>query len=100
MNRRDLLTALAIGCLLIFVASGAVIAAGKSSGQGTLTEVDEDGTVIIDEKGYLMSSSAVVQNYKGEQTSVRNLPLPSHVYFEYEYRKSGFVIILIKELPK
>ena len=100
MNRRDLFRILVIGCLLVVVASGAVFAAGKGKGHGTLTSLEEDGSVVIDGKGYLVSPSVRVLDSQGNHTLLRNLPLSSYVYFEYEYTRDGFTIILIKEMPK
>lgn len=99
MNRRELFRILAIGCLLVFVASGAVFAAGKGKGNGTLTSLEEDGSVVVDGKGYLLSPSVIVQDSRGERLAVRNLSLPCYIYFEYEYTREGFMIILIKEMP-
>jgi hypothetical protein len=90
----------AIVCLLVFVASGTLCAAGKASATGTFEAVEEDGTVVIDGKGYLLSPSARIENSRKELMSLVNLPPSSRVYFEYEYTRSGFVIILIKEMAK
>ena len=100
MQRRNLLVMTTILSLVILVASGSLFAAGKTSAHGTLTAVEEDGTVIIDNRGYLLSPSARIEDSRKERITLRNLPLPSPVYFEYEFTKSGFVIILIREIAK
>ncbi len=105
MNGRKLIITLAIGFLLVFVASGVVFAAGKDKAVGMLTSIEKDGTVIIqDEKGqlngYLLSPSVAVQEYDGKRKALRNLELPCKVYIEYEYTTAGFMITLIREVAE
>lgn len=85
----------------IFLVNGEVIAAGKVvKDKGTLTSVENDGTVIIDEKGYKIDPSAKIIDKKGKRAALYNLSLPTKVYFEYEYSKNGFVIKEIEEFPE
>jgi hypothetical protein len=103
MNRRNCIIMLAIGCLLVLLASGAVFAADKIKAGGILTSVEDDGTVIVKDmkgqsNGYLLSPSVIVQDYQGRYISLRDIPLPYNVYFEYEYAPKGFMITLIKEV--
>lgn len=99
MNKRDLFRMLLTGCLILLVASGAVFAAGKVKAAGLLTSVEDDGTIIIiDRIGYMVSPSVTVQDNRGSRISLRDISLPHHVYFEYEYAPKGFRIILIKEV--
>lgn len=87
--------------LVVFgLIAGSVFAAGKGSGYGMLKSVEEDGTVIIDDKGYLLSSSVAIQNHRGERLTLRGLNHPDSVYFEYEITTRGFVITLIKQSPR
>jgi hypothetical protein len=72
--------------------------AGRVEAYGMLTSVEVDGTVIIDNMGYLVSPSAVVRNYRDEYLRLRDISLPHNVYFEYEYTEKGFMIVLIKEV--
>lgn len=65
---------------------------------GTLTSIEDDGSVIIDEKGYELDPSVVVINRKGKSVSLRSLSLPSKVRFEYRQAKTGFIIMLIEEI--
>lgn len=67
-------------------------------GEGTLTSIEEDGTVIIDEKGYGLDPSATIMNRKGKSVSIRGLSLPAKVRFEYRYAEKGFIIIFIEEI--
>ena len=71
-------------------------------GGGLLTSTEDDGTVIIRDvkghsNGYLLSPSVIVQDLRGRQISLRDIPLPHYVSFEYEYARGGFMITLIKE---
>ncbi|RJR14555.1 MAG: hypothetical protein C4581_13795 [Nitrospiraceae bacterium] len=65
---------------------------------GTLTSVENDGTVIIDEKGYKVDPSVVVIDRKGKNVLLRSISLPSAVRFEYIYAKTGFIIVSIEEV--
>lgn len=88
-------------CIVFAVTAGSdVFAAGKVTAYGMLTSVEDDGTVIIDAKGYQMSRSANVQNYKGDHALLSDLLPSSFVQFEYEQTTSGFVILFIKEIPQ
>lgn len=77
-----------------------VLAAGKSNAYGMLTSIEDDGTVIIDEKGYQVSSSVVVQDCQGDRIVLRDLLPSRYVHFEYEQTTGGFVIVFIKEVPQ
>ena len=103
MKKIELFRMLLTVCLILLVASGAVFAAGKMKAAGILTSVESDGTVVIkDQKGqlngYLLSPSAIVQNYQGKRILLKEILLPYNVYFEYEFTPRGFMIILIKEI--
>lgn len=65
---------------------------------GTFTSIEDDGSVIIDEKGYELDPSVVVMNRKGKSISLRSLSFPAKVRFEYRYAKTGFIIVLIQEV--
>lgn len=64
---------------------------------GVLTSIEDDGTVIISGTGYLLSRSLTVQDTEERSISLRDIDLPCHVHFEYEYSAEGFTIILIKK---
>lgn len=100
MNKKELFRMVTIGCFLVLVAAGVAVAAGKGTGKGILTSFENDGSVIIEEKGYLLSPSVTIQNYTGERITQRSLSVPCLVYFEYEYTPQGVVIRLIKEIPQ
>lgn len=65
---------------------------------GTLTSIEDDGSVIIDEKGYEIDPSATIINRKGKSVTLRSLSLPAKVRFEYRYAKTGFIIVFIGEI--
>lgn len=98
MNKLFLICLVLLG---IFLINGEVIAASQIiKDRGTLTSVEGDGTVIIDEKGYKIDPSAKIIDKKGKKAAIYNLLPPTKVYFEYEYAKNGFVIKLIEEFPE
>ncbi len=84
--------------VLVLVASLDVHAAGRVRAFGILTAIERDGTVILDDTGYLVSPLLKVQDYEGMPISLRNINLPHNVQFEYEYTSEGFMIIFIKEI--
>lgn len=65
---------------------------------GTLTSIEDDGTVIIDEKGYKVDPSVLVVNRKGRPVALGKLQLPTKVRFEYIYAKEGFIVVYIEEV--
>lgn len=65
---------------------------------GTLTSIEDDGRVIIDEKGYEVDPSVMVINRKGKTISLRSLSLPATVRFEYRQTKTGFIIVVIEQI--
>ena len=87
--------------IALFLINSEVIAAGNIiKDKGTLTSVENDGTVIIDEKGYKIDSAVKITDKKMKRVAIHNLSLPAKVFFEYEYRKNGFVIKVIEEFPE
>jgi hypothetical protein len=103
IRRKNIALFLAVFIVLAFTfaASSDLSAAVKVKAHGILTAIDDDRrviTVIIDKIGYIVSPSATFRNYLDESISLRDISLPSNVYFEYEYGNEGFLIILIKEV--
>lgn len=70
------------------------------SASGTLTAIEDDGIVIIDDKGYALDPSAIVMNRKGKSVSLGSLSLPAKVRFEYIQAKTGFIIVFIEEIKE
>jgi hypothetical protein len=70
------------------------------AGEGTLTSLEDDGTVIIDEKGYILDPSATILDSDGNVISLDDLSLPAKVRFEYVYKTTGFLILYIEELKE
>lgn len=89
------------GCLVFAFAAGSdVLAAGKVRASGMFTAIEDDGSVIIDGKGYLVSAAAIVQDSRGKTVSLSSLLPSRQVVFEYEYAARGFVIIFIQEISR
>ncbi|MBI1810469.1 MAG: hypothetical protein HY035_08815 [Nitrospirae bacterium] len=65
---------------------------------GTWTSIEDDGSVIIDGKGYGVDPSVMVIDRKGKRVPLRSLSLPAKVRFEYIQAKTGFIIVLIEEV--
>ncbi len=61
-------------------------------GFGTMTSVEVDRTVIIDERGYSVDSSARITNSYGQRVRLKDLALPAEVKFEYAAGPKGPVI--------
>lgn len=66
--------------------------------EGTLTSIEEDGTVIIDHKGYKVDNSVLVVNHKGRPIPLKSLLPPVHVRFQYRYAHDGFVIEYVEQV--
>lgn len=87
--------------ITIFFLTGVHVSAGAlHKTEGMLTAVEDDGSVIIDKQGYLTDSMIRVLDSNGKKIFLEKLPLPTKVYFEYDYSSKGPVIKLIKEIPK
>ncbi|MEW6713994.1 MAG: hypothetical protein AB1306_02730 [Nitrospirota bacterium] len=69
-------------------------------GEGTLTSIEDDGSVIIDDKGYGLDPSATIMDRNGKSVSIKKLSLPAKVRFEYRYAKEGFIIVFIGEIKE
>ncbi len=83
----------------IFLNSSSVYADSPTvKAEGILTSIEEDGTVIIDKKGYKVDRSVLVVNAKGRPIPLKKLHLPAKVMFEYRYAHDGFVIVYIEQL--
>lgn len=103
MNKRKTIALLLPVFLLLAVSSlidgfDALADISTVKATGTFTSIEDDGSVIIDEKGYEVDPSVVVINRKGKTISLRSLSLPAKVRFEYRYAKTGFIIVLIEEV--
>ena len=99
-TRRNIILFLAVFIVFALVASSDSLAAGKVKAYGILTSIEDDGTVIIDEKGYLVSSSVTVQDYQGDRIFLKDLLPSRYVHFEFEQTTRGFEILFIKEIPQ
>lgn len=96
--KRAMLIAVTLGC---FTIGGIVVAAEGVKATGTLSEVRENGTVVIDDQGYELSPSVVIVDGQGKRISLNDLKLPAVVKYEYKYQADrGPVIRVIRELPQ
>jgi hypothetical protein len=95
--------------MLIFLSTALCLAAGVETRRyhesGVLTAVEGNNSVTINEKGYDLYSSVVVENAKGRQIPLSKLTIPSNVAFEYSYMSKDAktmvpVIVYIKETKK
>ncbi|MGB9715456.1 MAG: hypothetical protein ACPL1G_03500 [Thermodesulfovibrionales bacterium] len=85
--------------LCYFFSCSELFAGGIVKRDGMLTSIEKDGSLIVDEQGYLVSTSVKVLNYEGKRISLRSIKLPAKIYFHFEYTKKGPVINLIKVYP-
>jgi hypothetical protein len=89
--------------MTLFIAPGNALAGAKVKAEGVITSREgkkENRSVIINDKGYLVSRSARIVDANGKTISLDRLPLPLRVYFHYEYTKTGPVITFMKGYPK
>lgn len=83
-----------------FAASAIASPDEKVKAHGTLTSVEDDGTVLIDDKGYEVDPAARIINGRGKRSTLDKLVLPFKVEFEFIYTQRGPVIKLIREIPQ
>ncbi len=102
MRKRKIILSLSIVIAIIIAMSFNALAKEPVpvKASGTLTSIEDDGSIIIDRKGYLVDPSVWVKNSKGTQISLEKLSLPAKVDFEYVYSQKGFLIIFIDERKK
>jgi hypothetical protein len=85
------------------ISAGSAFAGAIVKAEGVLTSREgntENRSVIINDKGYLVSPSARILDANGKTISLDRMPLPLRVYFHYEYAKTGPVITFMKGYPK
>ena len=95
--------ALFICGMTLCISAGNAMAGAKVKAEGVLTSREgktENRSVIINDKGYLVSPSAKIVDANGRTISLDRMPLPARVYFHYEYTKTGPVITFMKGYPK
>jgi len=100
MKRIKTLFGMLLVVFAMYLAAGDALAAGNGNAYGMLTSIEDDGTVVIDEKGYIVDRAASIVGYEKGRVSIRDISLPARVYFEYEYTKQGPVIKLLQETPQ
>lgn len=103
MKKRKTITLLLAAFLVLIVSAfidgfDALADIPTVNASGTWTSIEDDGSVIIDKKGYLVDPSVIVMNRKGKSVALRSLSLPAKVRFEYRYAKEGFIIEYIEEV--
>jgi hypothetical protein len=89
--------------MALCISTGNAFAGAKVKAEGVLTSREgekENRSVIINDKGYLVSPSAKILDANGKTISLDRMPLPLRVYFHYEYAKTGPVITFMKGYPK
>lgn len=100
LNRKKFFIIL-IGLIIgFFIAHDNLFAGSIVKKDGTLTSIEKDGSLIIDEQGYLVSALVKVLNQDGKHILLKNISLPEKVYFHFEYTNRGPVINFIRVYPK
>lgn len=95
-----LMVFLLMALMILFLADSAISADKTIKTKGTLSAIETDGTVVIDDGGYELSPSVRILDSTGAKTKLENYTLPSKVYFEHEYTARGPIIKLIRELAR
>ncbi len=101
MKKQNVWFAIMLAVFTLLYATGHAGSEGKlTKATGTLTSIEQDGTVIIDGSGYGVSSTARIYGGREGRTSLDKLLLPVRVQFEYEHTNRGPVIKVLKEMPQ
>jgi hypothetical protein len=89
--------------MILCISAGNAMAGAIVKADGVITSREgekENRSVIINDKGYLVSPSARILDANGKTILLDRMPLPLRVYFHYEYTKTGPVITFMKTYPK
>lgn len=100
MERTNRLIKMLLVVLALYLAGGEAFAAGSGKGNGRLTSIGQDGTVVINEKVYVIDIRTRVMNAEEKQVSLRDLLLPAPVYYEYNDINQVPLIYLLREMPR
>jgi len=102
MRPNKLIVMMSIAAVLIAAALPVLAAQPQaSSAHGQLTAVEDRNTsVIIDDRGYILSPKALIYDQFGKKSSIGDLELPVPVYIEFQYAPQGAVINLLKVTPR
>ena len=68
--------------------------------EGWLTEIEEDGFLVIDREAFALDSRAQVLDQRGVRTSVAAWGLPAFVRYEFVYLPTGPTIVSIRQNPE
>jgi hypothetical protein len=101
--RISIMLLLIICGISLCISAGNATAGAKVKAEGLLTSREgntENRSVIINDKGYLVSPSARIADANGRTISLDRMPLPVRVYFHYEYTKTGPAITFMRRYPK
>jgi hypothetical protein len=97
-KRKSVALFLAGFLLLALAVSSEVRAAGVVKAYGTLTSIEDDGTVFIDKVGYFVSPLITVRSSRDESIPLSDIKPPQRVYIEYEVSDKGFIIVFLREV--
>jgi hypothetical protein len=99
MTTKALLSAMILVLIVLWQVAGVNAASNKKvEADGILTSVENDGTIIISEKGYAVDPSVRVYSADKKRTTLDSLSLPAKVHYEFIYHTDGPIIILIREM--
>jgi hypothetical protein len=87
-------------CFIFSLVAGTAFSSGMVKAGGMLTAIERDRNVIIDRKGYLVTSSTKIVDLMGRRISLRGISLPVHVDFRYEHTPAGAVIRVLRICPE
>ncbi len=87
---------LVIVMLLLGVGAAGYADEVRRLGFGVLTSIEPDRTVIIDQMGYSVDSSAQFVDSNGRRVRLKDLALPAEVKFEYVSGPKGPVINFLR----
>lgn len=100
MERRAYVVLAVLMCLMIAMVPAVIAASPTETGQGTLTEIDPDGSLVISDHGYLISPYAIIRDGIGQKVELKALKLPTPVIFEYGHSSRGPVIRALRVFPQ
>jgi hypothetical protein len=67
--------------------------------EGVMSELEEDGSVVIDNQGFILGSRVEILDSQGRYLPREELALPARIIYEFRYTPQGPVILRVRMKP-
>ncbi|GBD99934.1 hypothetical protein BMS3Abin07_01981 [bacterium BMS3Abin07] len=100
MKTKGFLKIFLLGIAVLVITGTVAFAAGNIKAVGVLTSVEDDGSVIIDGRGFNVDPLVSVLDSEGKEISMDELAPPTRVQYEYGNTKDGPVLRIIRVIAQ